>query len=498
LSNAEDEDTKNELLHGGVPALHVAVLNGSTNTATCLLRLGADPSLRPNVDEISQNQDPQTPIDVPKQIHNVTAWELAFEKNITPKAKRPGILNAFSAEALRCIGADEGVRLEQLLKAGMPPDLSMMGDKSLSEWAADLGAPNCQEILRLSKNNAETMPSMTPSNQGKSAVLDRPGSEQTAEQLTHQLEELESLAKALSSCLDNLAEEVSVSHGLLLMGGGGSALASHVRSLKAAKEEKYEELSRYQESLANTQDEMEYWMNKVGPKGKAIAAEEMPIGVARKISLPEFNGSEEERDYCESLQKRIDATNDKIHKFRISIADLSEENNKNIQEVEKRGLTGGINLVRGLKDEIREIEFALEEIKVAETVYKAKIEKIQQCLNDTDANGLLTKRKESASEASIASTEVHQNNGSSNRDVLSSAPSDVASTDSGNDAKPSERIASGKSREIVVRLRDGPGPGSLPLQLWQILLRIIGLRDTRIPRAPQSGSSYNSQPPMTV
>ena len=501
LSEAADEETKHQLLHGGVPPLHIAVLHGSTNTATCLLRLGADPSLRPNVQEIGQkNQSPQT-LDVPKQIDNLTAWEIAFVQRLTPAAKRDGVRNAFAAEALRCMGADDAGRLQHLLDAGMEAEAHIMGDRSLYEWAVELGAPQCQAALRPPETNsggvAEEAP-CTGNSQGRSAVLDRPSSEQkTAVQMTHQLEELESLAKALSTCLDNLAEEVSVSHGLLLMGGGGSALASHVRSLKTVKEQKFQELSRHQDSLEHTQDELEYWIKKAGPRGEAIAAEETPVpfnGGTRKLSPPpQFANVEEERAYCDDLQKRIEVTNDKIRKFRVSITDLSEENDRNMQEVEKRGLSGGINLVRGIKDEIREVDFALEELKVSEAVYRAKIDKIQSYLNDPDRNGAATKPDTDVAEASKASAELHTNGGAS----------EEVSVELGEVEKPSERIATGQSTALVVR-RDGPGPGSFPLSLWQIILRIIGIRDPTRP-APtrtsdrQSGpSTFSSQPVMIV
>eukprot|EP00977_Amphora_coffeiformis_P025253 scaffold18890_cov76-Amphora_coffeaeformis.AAC.1 len=60
------------------------------------------------------------------------------------------------------------------------------------------------------------------------------------------------------------------------MGGGASALASHVRSLNFLKDQKSQELARHQESFENTQDELDYWVNQAGPKGQAIANEEAP------------------------------------------------------------------------------------------------------------------------------------------------------------------------------------------------------------------------------
>jgi hypothetical protein len=74
--------------------------------------------------------------------------------------------------------------------------------------------------------------------------------------LINQLVELESLASALSTSLDNLAKEVSVSHGLLLMGGGTSALASHVKSLKTLQDQKQDKVLQAQMDWQQSEDEL--------------------------------------------------------------------------------------------------------------------------------------------------------------------------------------------------------------------------------------------------
>jgi len=66
-----------------------------------------------------------------------------------------------------------------------------------------------------------------------------------------------------------------------------------------------------------------------------------------------------------------------IRKLRASITDLSEENTRDLAEVESRGLSGGIKLVRGLRDELRDIEHNLNETKSAEALCRAKIKLIQ-------------------------------------------------------------------------------------------------------------------------
>jgi hypothetical protein len=78
----EDED-KERLMNGGIPPLHLAITFGSVNTTQSLLRMGADPSVRPNVDEIleqkrDQPADSKVEIANIRRFHGVSAWELAF------------------------------------------------------------------------------------------------------------------------------------------------------------------------------------------------------------------------------------------------------------------------------------------------------------------------------------------------------------------------------------------------------------------------------------
>jgi hypothetical protein len=353
------------LMNSGIPPLHIAITFGSTNATQSLLRMGADPSIRPNVARIQKEQQQQqqqqrqnkgaSPQKVVianmRRFDGVSAWELAFgtssssgsdnthakpknswslfgsssskidmddddmdddhleeqgttstdepsassnnkpqipkkNRTIVPvhmaPSKREGIRHAFTAEALRCIGGDDVDRLRQLLDSGMPPTIDI-GGKDLYAWAVEMGALCCEELLRPIEaakhddgNNAndddETMQRTTSSSSSK--VLDRsarPGDEQSVPQLINRLDELESLARALSTCLDNLAEEVSVCHGLLLMGGGASALAAHVKSLKTSYREKMAQLEDVQEEWERSEDELADLVQQAGHVGQEIA-----------------------------------------------------------------------------------------------------------------------------------------------------------------------------------------------------------------------------------
>jgi hypothetical protein len=334
----DENEEKDALLNSGIPPLHLAISFGSVNTAQSLLRMGADPSVRPNIDvvlEERKNQPKDSKVDIPniRRFEMITAWELAFgnalyeekaksKKNSTlwslfgsttndgattnrttndqimkpvdmAPSKREGIRHAFTAEALRSVGSDEVDRLRQLVYSGMPANIDI-GGKDLYGWAVEMGALQCEEFLRpveaakydeKANNGGENTTSSLESSGGdisvtktdeeikksSSFVVHRPDAEETIPQLKNRLDELDSLAMALSICLDNLAEEVSVCHGLLLMGGGASALASHVRSLRDLKARKLYDMENTQLDCLDAERELTDLVHSTGDIGKEIA-----------------------------------------------------------------------------------------------------------------------------------------------------------------------------------------------------------------------------------
>lgn len=436
----DDDQDASSLMNSGIPPLHIAISFGSTNATQSLLRMGADPSIRPDVAQVKK-QAKEAPegskLEIPNlgRFDGVSAWELAFgnqayeeqqksrsswsvfnssssnlsmstrsnaaDRIIKPvdmaPSKREGIRHAFTAEALRCIGGDEVERLEQLVNSGMPASIDI-GGKDLYDWAVQLGGLKCEEFLRPTEaakhgtdinvssqeadvpmpskatNDKKSSPSDAPSSVGK--VLDRPGEAMTVPVLINRLDELESLASALSTCLDNLAEEVSVCHGLLLMGGGASALASHVKSLKTLQAQKRTQLSDAQAELEETEQELAALLQTSGSIGQEVL-ELAPALVRHEYSRAEsFRLAKEDDNESrirQQLLAQLAASENKILKLRASIADLSEENAKEMEQVEKRGLTGGINLVRTLRDELRDVEFQWTETKNRTATCRAQI-----------------------------------------------------------------------------------------------------------------------------
>jgi hypothetical protein len=359
----DENEEKDTLMNSGIPPLHLAISFGSVNTAQSLLRMGADPSIRPDIDKVSEdrkNQPEDSKVDIPniRRFDNVTAWELAFGNNLYDEksmynksskswsmfgatatseetnntttttrvikpvdmapSKREGIRHAFTAEALRSVGSDEVERLKQLIDSGMPADIEL-GGKDIYGWAIDMGALKCEELLRpveaakYETENGEQSQSVTGDEENKpgatedsdrssSFVVHRPDAEETIPQLNNRLDELESLADALSICLDNLAEEVSVCHGLLLMGGGASTLAAHVKSLRNLEYQKLNDLEDAHAECQDAEKELFDLVQSTGDIGKEIA------NIANfNINMPETN--ENKDDSVEVQETEADRLN---------------------------------------------------------------------------------------------------------------------------------------------------------------------------------------------
>lgn len=626
------EDKEVLLNNPNAPPLHVAISFGSTNATTCLLRLGANPALRP----VSEH----------KKINGRTAWELAFggtivapkEKENSPDkkeeakatgwfsptkinsnvikpvdmapSKREGIRHAFTAEALRSIGADDVERLLQLLESGMPADTDIGGNKDIAGWCREMGATQCLKAIvveeekpvkptdeeKESKGEAETSETaeatVVISDAGDVSEAARGASGETGdaseeptttadvtrqkeaapatpvkneeprvkteespmqsspivrrmssdvndpERLHNRLEEMHTLAVGLSTYLDNLAEEVSVCHGLLLMGNGASALASHVRSLREQQEFLRTDLEDRTDQWESTEGELGAYMRRYKVNGGDSAALFREITTKSNISKSSSFNRRLSTDDPVQLRAQLGASENKIRKLRASIADMSEESETAMKEVEKRGLSGGIQLVRKLREQIRELEFQVSEAKSGEALCRAKLQQLQQQMRkeqeesrtkaaaapqaQQEQGGTKTEEKvavasvpqsplnrEMADDTGVQADSVPHQQRSLTIDLSSSskparadslasieespAPAEnksrelssiresddaaaaAATASSMNDipaAPSSAAVATGQSEALMKYQVQG---GYMPLNLWNILLRIIGL-----------------------
>jgi hypothetical protein len=150
---------------------------------------------------------------------------------------------------------------------------------------------------------------------------------------------------------------------------------------------------------------------------------------------------------------------------------LSEESTRDLEEVEKRGLSGGIKLVRSLRDEIREIEFALNETKSAEALCRAKIKLIQSKMGHAKKQSAGARAEAQASvgttgpssgesgEAVVVETVTSPSKLSNAASPLENHGEETSRSDSKVEAsnyaaaepKPSEKIASGQSSAIALK-----------------------------------------------
>jgi len=454
---AESEDSKATLLKGcndqAVPPLHIAVSFGSVNATNCLLRMGADPSLQG--DGMGN-----------KKYKNQTAWDL-IETSKMPPSKQQGIRHAFTAEALRCIGSDQEERLRQLIGANMPETIEI-GDKNLYDWAVEMGALNCEELLRGTQ---------APPPAAVRGKVVRTGEPESIPSLLNRLDELESLSQALGTCLDNLGEEVAVCSGLLLLGSGAVALASHVKSLRTKKENKEEEFERLRDAWENSQDELAYWAKQCGAEGQKIV--ESFIAPKEKERRHSVNGDATDEQQRQALLGEVAAMETKVRSLRVSIGDLSDENTRNLAEVGKRGLSGGVNLVRGLRETIKTIEFKISQVQSHDAECRTKISMVQQKLRD------MPNKPEPVSTQSAGLPSYDE-------PMKNETAAGASSKEESKPLKVSTEIESGQSRAIALRNSER---GFFPASLWQILLRIIGMGERP---APTPAPSVPRSPPAII
>ena len=91
---------------------------------------------------------------------------------------------------------------------------------------------------------------------------------------------------------------------------------------------------------------------------------------------------------------------------------MSEESAREMAEVERRGLTGGINLVRGIREELRDIEFAIHESNSLKAAYMTKMQMIRSKLSKLE-DGRAPEAPKVVDERKLEETHVTENGGDS-------------------------------------------------------------------------------------
>ena len=639
LSLLSEEHKENVFL----PPLHIAIASSSTNAASCLLRMGADPSIRPSIPEDwdgplwddptnSNNVSPsissssgggggrssrrrgETKEDSAqfwKQLQGLSAWEVAFGANIEVLAKRnaanidqdekkngdakkswfgwsssnqsngttdvpnfnivstklEGIKHAFTAEALRAIGSDEVSRLRELINSGMDSTKNgssvEIGGKPLIGWCTEMNAERCSAMLKeLYSLNEKNIISSTKSLhcktdqdkkmiQNKSIIsepkasLEELNEEEVSEFNLHsleiKLEESRVLAKSLSLVLDNLADEVSLTQGLMYQQGdkSNSALLSQVRLLKETRSDTEMDISEWEGLLADRIVELRMvltlWNSRSGSENTfsdifdntvELNDQKMVPSTSVEASNENDNGNQSLRINILEKKAQVTMSESKVKKLRSSIADLAEENARNLVEVTKLGLSGAVHLARKLKEEVKEREHILQNLKERETVCRTRIFMIRSQLEKLSSEAPTAREQEAATTQEVATTQeaYHVNDEEQNTDthhvvtdgdgdehdlsneiyydeeedcfleyIDNSDESDLEYeyyTDSNDEEEMeedtiplSEAIKTGKSTALV--LREDPHV-FFSFKLWELLMRIIGLSKKAIKETAQT------------
>jgi hypothetical protein len=343
--------------------------------------------------------------------------------NIAPK-KLEGIRHAFTAEALRAIGADEVDRLQQLLDSGMDSKMEVAG-KSLEQWAIEMEAEGCCELLHVDKEeiNSEDDPQddvdesspvangngsqhaqiaqplhtskqiATSSNQQQpiiTPIQDERLSGMSPKDILTLIQENENLIPALTTCRDDLAEETSACQNILRdvqASGGRGTLSSQslldlVHSLKERRREVEENVKGWQQAWEEREDELDFfWEEVLNDEWREHFAQSGILDVVSDASSMMSSGSLTTNASVEDLSRRFCEVDNRVNTLRSSIANLAEECGRYQVEVEEAGLSGALSLTKSLRDELKEMERQLSEAKSGEAICRRKIELIQERLS---------------------------------------------------------------------------------------------------------------------
>ena len=424
-----------------LPPLHVAIASSSVNVATCLLRMGANPSVRPNIPEdwngpegcIDENGNPPFQgVDLKDLYNGKSAWEIAFpvpsegSKNeqrstgwfsswsssatmndpsnsvstsIVDPSKLEGIKHAFTAEILRAIGSDEVKRIEELVDSGIGPQFTIAG-KDILTWSMELGANDCYNFLssrlesngvlqeeRNSESNSSTLSNDNSlgSNASASNFLEKGDivyNNETLLTLKNKIEESESLNQALSVMRDNMADELSITEGIIMQQNGhtNDILLSHVRMLKQKRAELDDEITDWESRIIDISYELDMvlglWTNIGGLVEDAFTKGELNSSMTNSHDYSE----EDIKLQIEETVHQLNSSQKKVKSLRESIAEMAVENAKNVAQVEELGLQGAVTLARKLKDEIREQELVLRAAKMRASDLSTQVNQVRENL----------------------------------------------------------------------------------------------------------------------
>ena len=184
--------------------------------------------------------------------------------------------------------------------------------------------------------------------------------------------------------------------------------------------------------------------------------------------------------------------------------------------MKRRGLEGGINLVRGLREELRDLDFNLSEVRKMKIACKAKIAMILarvQKLGIKSENAGQTSKNQTIKPVSVGIADTAESintGGETVTDAVGSAKHEVSELVNENSTSPSittpappskddsiksetkvsVKIATGDSQALAV-IQPGH-KGFFKIDLWEVLLRIIGFERAANRRSIQTAKRSTS------
>lgn len=525
-----------------VPPLHAAVSSGSVHAATCLLRLGADPSIRPRIDD-SHSDD--------RSFDGASAYELLRRRNLSA-GKRRGIAHAFFAEALRAVGADDAARLECLLRSGMTAggddDDTTNGEKSLLEWARDLTENRepggCYHLLeswgkeaenvdepeqdeeprqrRIAKSETRTeSASSSPANDAPADERGRDDDyddeQQDVQLLRLRIEEVQALEDSLIPILEDLTEETSVCRDLL--GSGSSSLINHVRRLKAVKAQRESEAKQYDQLIREADAELDRLTYACFHQRRITQDDDKEELEEKQTNGGASHNDDAAQDTSEAelratLAARLEEKERKVDDLRSSLRRAAEENASVVAEVDEQGLSGALRIARTLREEVSDLSRKVDRAREEEQARRVRARDLQREIEEYEQRRQAREEKESPpplrpqsraqdkedndGDEAVVERNERTNEEEDNVDNAEYESDSEYATDDDDEytdeededleeLAPSAAIATGRSRALVARSSTS---SSFPLDLWDLLCRIVGLGHTA---ARRTGTEATAQ-----
>ena len=288
-----------------------------------------------------------------------------------------------------------------------------MAGKTLLEWARDMDAVDCCNLLLLhtgeegleveAAKNVEEEDGLVGQhdNDAGGQVAMSPQQEVQYQSIQNELlsglsigdlqmliSENLNLIPQLTTCRDDLASECTMCQSLLRdisATGGRGALSSQsllelVRTLKEERAQAEEALAAWDAAWEEREEELSFFWEEVlddmlrGELGVVLDQ----VDLNGDVPTDDPSNRNHDTKTSEELVQHFVEVDNRVKSLRASIAKLAEESANAAAEIESRGMSGALSLTRTLREEVKEIDMKIHEASMGEAACRRKIEIIQQ------------------------------------------------------------------------------------------------------------------------